>query len=61
MILFMNTAIELAKAGSNVSIIDSRSSVGNEITEKLNKNNIELILGRFLIILMEKNQLKILN
>ena len=40
------TAIELAKAGSNVSIIDSRSSVGNEITEKLNKNNIELILGR---------------
>jgi NADPH-dependent 2,4-dienoyl-CoA reductase/sulfur reductase-like enzyme len=41
-----DTAIELAKAGSNVSIIDSRSSVGNEIIEELNKNNIELILGR---------------
>ena len=40
------TALELAQAGSNVSIIDSRSSVGNEITEELNKNNIELILGR---------------
>ena len=40
------TALELAKAGSNVSIVDSRSSVGNEITEELNKNNIELILGR---------------
>jgi len=41
-----DTAIELSKAGSNVNIIDSRPSVGNEITEKLNKNNIELILGR---------------
>ena len=41
-----DTAIELSNAGSNVSIIDSRSSIGNEITEQINKNNIELILGR---------------
>ena len=40
------TALELAKAGSNVSIIDARSSIDNEIIEELNKNNIELILGR---------------
>ena len=40
------TALELAQAGSNVSIVDSRFSVGNEITEELSKNNIELILGR---------------
>jgi len=41
-----DTAIELAKAGSRVSIIDSRSSIENEITEELKKNNIEFILGR---------------
>ena len=41
-----HTAIELSKAGSKVSIVDSRSSIGNEITEELNKNNIDLILGK---------------
>ena len=40
------TAVNLSNAGSKVLVIDSRSSIDNETREELNKNNIELILGK---------------
>ena len=40
------TAIQLSKAGSKVVVVDSRSSIEDEINRDLNTNNIELILGR---------------
>ena len=40
------TALKLSKAGSKVTVIDSRTSIENETVEELNKNNIELILGK---------------
>ena len=41
-----NTAIELSKTGSKITIVDSRSTIGKEINEQLNISNIQLILGK---------------